>query len=81
MGLENLSALWNIELSVNQGVICTGLYRQAFGNMFIWTIQSPQFKESRIPLNIYVFYCYSTRSTHAYDASRAPQVSGVARLV
>ena len=33
MGVGNLSALRNTEASVNQGVICTGLYRQVFGTM------------------------------------------------
>ena len=31
VGLGNLSILWNIKVSLNKGVICTGLYRQGFG--------------------------------------------------
>ena len=35
VGLGNLSALRNVKLSVNQGVIYAGLYRQAFGTMHV----------------------------------------------
>ena len=35
VGLGNLSALWNIEMSVNQEVIYIGLYRQAFGTTHV----------------------------------------------
>ena len=35
VGLENLFTLQNIEVSINPGVICTGLYKQAFGTVHV----------------------------------------------
>ena len=49
VGLVNLSALRNIEVSANQRVICTGLYRQAVRTMLVGLDNhSPQFREPRI---------------------------------
>ena len=31
----NMSALWYIKVSINQGVICTDLYRQVFGTIHV----------------------------------------------
>ena len=36
----NMSALWYIKVSINQGMICTDLYRQVLGTMHVcpWII-------------------------------------------
>lgn len=35
LALVNQSALQNVKVFVNQGVFCTGLYRQTLGSMHI----------------------------------------------
>ena len=46
--MEYLSASWNIEDSINQGVICTCLCRQTFGIMYVCPDNRPQFRKSGI---------------------------------